>query len=73
MKKMYAVIIIFFVGVAFGLVLSHSPLNAQNSENDSDVISKLNDIAKNQQELMTAVNAVKEDVQIIKLRITQMQ
>lgn len=73
MKKILVIIAAFFVGIICGLILTHGPLNAQNEDSDSDVMSKLNDIAKNQQELMTAINSIKEDLQTIKLRITQMQ
>lgn len=70
MKRIFAVIILFVIGVAFGLVLSHGPLNAQS---DSDVMSKLNDIAKSQGEVLAAIASMKEDLQIIKVRVTQLQ
>lgn len=73
MKRILISAVIFFVGTAFGLILAHGPLNAQDAGSNADVMSKLNDIAKSQEELMTAVNSIKEDLQIIKVRITQMQ
>ena len=73
MRKVSIAIVLFFVGTAFGLILAHGPLNAQGNGGDQDIMSRLNDIAKGQQELIAAVNSVKEDIQIIKVRITQMQ
>lgn len=73
MRKIAVVTVLFFMGAAFGIILAHGPLNAQSADNGSDIISKLNEIAKGQQELMTAINSIKEDLQIIKVRITQMQ
>jgi len=70
MKRMFAVIILFLIGVAFGLVLSHGSLHAQS---DSDVMSKLNNIAKSQEELLASMSSIKEDIQIIKIRVTQLQ
>ncbi|MDP3791706.1 MAG: hypothetical protein Q8R38_06655 [Candidatus Omnitrophota bacterium] len=70
MKKKLIIVVLFIVGVAFGLVLAHGPLNAQG---DSDILSKLNDIAKGQEDLMAAMNSIREDLQIIKVRVTQLQ
>ena len=73
MRKILIAAVLFLTGVAFGLVLSHGTLNAQSSGNEADIISKLNDIAKGQQDLMAAVNSIKEDLQIVKIRVTQLQ
>ena len=73
MKRIIMAVVIFCAGVAVGLILTHGPIYAQNSGGDPDTISRLNDIIKSQQELMTAINSIKEDLQIIKIRVTQMQ
>ena len=73
MKKILTIAVIFFVGVACGLILSYDTLRAQGSSNDSDVMGRLNDITRNQADMMTAINSIKEDVQIIKVRVTQPQ
>ena len=41
MKKMLAAVVIFFMGVAFGLILTGGRLNAQSANSNSDVMSKL--------------------------------
>jgi len=73
MKKIIMTAVAFFIGIAFSLILAHGTLSAQGANSDSDVLSRLNDIAKSQEELKAAVNSIKEDLQIIKIRITQMQ
>lgn len=70
MKKILILIALFLLGVSFGLIISNCPLNAQS---DQDVLERLNDIAKGQEDLMAAVNSIKEDLQIIKVRVTQLQ
>lgn len=72
MKKLFAFVIIFFVGVACGLILTHGSLQAQNLDTDA-VISKLNEVLKGQQDAITAINSLKDDIQIIKVRVTQLQ
>jgi hypothetical protein len=74
MRKLLVGVIIFFVGFACCLMLTHGLLRAQDDESsESDIMTKLNDIAKGQEELATVVNSIKEDIAIIKIRITQMQ
>lgn len=73
MKKVIFFAIIFFVGFAAGLILTHGPLNAQSAEDEYGIMSKLDSIAKGQQELLVAVNSLKEDLQVIKIRVTQLQ
>lgn len=73
MRKIVMVTVIFLVGIIFGLILAHGRLNAQDTGGNSDVMYKLNEIAKGQQELMAVINSIKEDLQIVKVRITQLQ
>lgn len=73
MKKILISGIIFCVGFASALILTHGSLSAQGAINESDIMSKLDEISKNQEETIAAVNSMKEDIQIIKIRITQMQ
>jgi len=74
MKKILVGSIIFFIGLGlYGLIFIHGPLHAQGVSDSSEVIAKLNVIAKGQEELMSAINSVKQDLQIIKVRVTQLQ
>ena len=73
MNKILASGIIFVAGVACGLVLTYGTLHAQNSTGEGDVMAKLNEIAKGQEEVVAMVNSMKEDIQVIRVRVTQMQ
>jgi hypothetical protein len=72
MKKILICVVIFFIGFVSCLILIHGPLE-QASATEDDVLKKLNDIIAGQQEVVAAVNSMKEDIQIIKVRVTQLQ
>lgn len=70
MKKILIGSIIFIICF---LILTHGALRAQSAVNEGDVMAKLKDIASSQKEILDALNSIKEEVQIIKIRITQNQ
>jgi multidrug efflux pump subunit AcrA (membrane-fusion protein) len=72
MKRMIALTAVFVTGVAAGLILSYGALSAQNA-GEGDILARLDDISKQQQQLIGVVNSIKEDVAVIKVRVTQMQ
>ena len=71
MRKILLGVIVFIVGVACGLIFTYGPLYAQGS--NGDVMAKLDEISKSQEETMAAINSIKEELQIIKIRVTQSQ
>jgi len=73
MKKILAGAAIFIVGVACGLIFTYGPLHAQGSINESDIMAKLNEISKGQEDVVAAIDSMKEDLKIIKIRVTQSQ
>jgi hypothetical protein len=74
MKKFLAVIAVFITGIACGLILTYGPLHAQSSApSEGDIMAKLDEISKDQKEMMAAINSIREELQIIKIRITQNQ
>jgi hypothetical protein len=74
MKKVLAGVTIFIIGLICGLIFTHGSIHAQESVVGGDsIMSKLKEISAGQAEMMASLNAMKEDVQTIKLRITQMQ
>lgn len=73
MRKVLACAAIFIAGIACGLILAYGPGHAQESVNEGDIMAKLNEISKSQEGLATAINSIKEDLQIIKIRVTQSQ
>ncbi len=73
MRKILASMLIIIVGMVCCLALACGPLHAQESTGEGDVMAKLDEISKSQEELKTAINSIKEELQIIKLRVTQSQ
>lgn len=73
MKKIFTGVVIFFTGLACGLVFVYGPLHAQTASESPDVLAKLNEISRSQQDIVSGINSMKEDLQIIKVRVTQLQ
>ncbi|OGW76662.1 MAG: hypothetical protein A3C51_03470 [Omnitrophica bacterium RIFCSPHIGHO2_02_FULL_46_20] len=65
--------VIFFVGFASGLILTHGSLRAEDSSNDRNIMEKLHEVTISQQNILAALNSLKEDIQVIKIRVTQIQ
>lgn len=73
MKKFLTSVIIFFAGALAALILTHGSLQAQDATGNREVIEKLNEVARSQQDIISALNSVKEDIKLIKIRVTQSQ
>ena len=73
MRKILAGAVVFVAGMACGLIIAYGPLHAQGSTGENDIMPKLNEIVKGQQEIKASLNSIKEELQIIKIRITQSQ
>lgn len=73
LKNILTGAIIFFIGFASCLILTHGSLRAEDSSNNSNVLEKLNEVRISQQNILAALNSLKEDIQIIKIRVTQIQ
>ncbi len=73
MRKILRGAVVFIAGIACGLIFTYGPLHAQGSVSEGDIMAKLNEISKSQAEIAAAINSMKEDMQIIKIRVTQSQ
>jgi len=73
MKKILAGAALFVTGIACGLIVTYGPLHAQGAINENEIMAKLNEISRGQQEVVDAINSMKDDIRIIKVRVTQMQ
>jgi hypothetical protein len=73
MRKILAVAVVFITGITCGLIFTYGPLHAQGSVDEGSVMAKLDEIARSQAEMTASLNSMKEDLQVIKVRITQMQ
>ena len=73
MRKILAGAAVFIAGIACGLIFTYGPLHAQEAISGSDIMAKLNEISKSQEDMMAAINSIKGEIQIIKIRVTQSQ
>jgi len=74
MKKILAGLVVFIVGVTCGLIFAYGPLYAQSSVIvEGGIMSKLDEILSEQKEVAAMINSMKEDIEMIKIRVTQMQ
>ncbi|MDD5173941.1 MAG: hypothetical protein WC482_03070 [Candidatus Omnitrophota bacterium] len=73
MRKILTGAAIFIAGISCGLILTYGSLHAQGSSGDGDIAAKLNEISKNQENIIAAINSMKDDLRIIKIRVTQSQ
>lgn len=73
MRKLLICAALFIAGFAAAVLLTHGTLSAQSSINDADLMAKLDTVVKGQEEVVAAINSIKDDIQIIKVRVTQLQ
>lgn len=73
MRKIVAGVLIFIVGLVCGLIFTYGSLHAQGSVSEGDIMTKMDQISKSQEDIIAAINSMKEDLQIIKIRVTQSQ
>lgn len=71
MRKILMCAAVFISGIVCGLILTYGPLHAQESNNNGEIMAKLNEISRSQQEIVAAINSMKEELEIIKIRVTQ--
>ena len=73
MKIFFIAAAVLMVLMTCGMVFTYGPLHAEGSMNEGDILAKLEEVSKSQQEMMAAINSLKEEIQIIKIRVTQSQ
>lgn len=73
MKKNIAIGLIILSVIAGALIVSTGSLRAQNAAGDSDISKKLDEILSNQKAMMDDMSRMKQEMAIIKIRVTQIQ
>lgn len=73
MKKNIAAGLIVLLVIAGVLFISTSSLRAQNVSNDSDISRKLDEILSNQKAMRDDMNLIRQEIAVIKIRVTQIQ
>jgi len=71
-KKTLAVFTVFLVLILAFLAVVVMPMHAQ-SASDSGVMGKLDEILNNQKIILNDLSGIKEELRIIKIRVTQQQ
>ncbi|MFA6141954.1 MAG: hypothetical protein WC738_01495 [Candidatus Omnitrophota bacterium] len=73
MKKNIIVCLVILSVIASVLFISTGSLRAQNAAGDSDILRKLDAILTNQKAIMESINFIKQEMAVIKMRVTQLQ
>ncbi len=71
------VVVTFFISIAIIAILIGTAIRATHAQNanpsDTTVLAKLDEVLNNQKFIMQEIAGLKEDLRIIKIRITQSQ
>jgi len=73
MKKIAIGVIIFAVGLVVCFAAFSGMGFAQGYSGEQDIMARLDTLAKNQADILAAINSMKGDINIIKIRVTQNQ
>ena len=72
-KKIIIGLVISFMVISVLLAITDRAIHAQGPNSDSEFSKKLDDILKNQKEILQGIAAIKEELGVIKIRVTQNQ
>jgi len=73
MKRNIVAGLIVLLVIAGVLFISTNSLRAQNVSNDSDILRKLDEILSNQKAMRDDMNLMRQEIAVIKIRVTQIQ
>lgn len=73
MKKTITALVISVLLITGILFITDRALKAQTNDSSSDMMKKLDDILANQKSIMQAIASMKEELYLIKIRVTQSQ
>lgn len=63
------VIVLIFISALFAL--ANSPIQAQAQDTSPEISKKLDDILKNQKEILKGIASIKDELDVIKIRVTR--
>ena len=72
-KNFLVILAVSLVLIAAGLAFNSRPIGAEDQGADQELSKKLSEIADNQKKIFSDIAEIKEDLRIIKIRITQNQ
>ena len=71
MKKILFGFIIFLSAITIFFLFSARQIQAEAPVSDTEISKKLDDILKTQKDIMEGIKSMKEELNIIKIRVTQ--
>ena len=73
MKKIFVGVVIFLIMMVLVIAAAGRPTAAQTAGSDSALAAKVDEILKNQRAILNGLEAIKQELNVIKIRITQAQ
>jgi len=72
-RRVVTGIVILLVVVAVMLAGTERMSRAESEGQDAEIMAKLDDVLKGQQDVIKRLEELKSEIQILKIRVTQMQ
>ncbi len=72
-KRMFTALIISLAVLGVLLAATNRTIQAQSGATDPEIIKRLDEISATQNKILAEIAAVKEEVRIVKVRVTQSQ
>ncbi|MFA5146552.1 MAG: hypothetical protein WC515_04170 [Candidatus Omnitrophota bacterium] len=73
MKKILLGLFISLIVISLLLAITNRPAKAQNEGSSPEVLKKLDEVLRAQKEVLDGIKSLREEVQIVKIRVTQQQ
>ncbi|MFH0764375.1 MAG: hypothetical protein V1927_05175 [Candidatus Omnitrophota bacterium] len=73
MKKLAVSVIILSIALVGVFTLTGKALKAETAGSDSEILKKLDDVLGNQKAILQAMADMKQELYVIKIRVTQAQ
>lgn len=70
-KKIIIGLIIALIAVSSLLAFTDRKIEAQEGDSDPEVSKKLDEVLKNQKEILQEIASIKESLEVIKIRVTR--
>jgi len=70
-RKIFIGFIVMLAITAVSIAIANRPIQAQSASQETDVLKRLNEIASDQKAILTDLAFIKEELRIIKIRVTQ--
>jgi len=72
-NKVVVVLCVSVIVIACALVFANKAIQAQGEGATGEILNRIDDIARDQKAILDGINSIKEELKIIKIRVTQSQ